>query len=210
MSLLICKNIYKSYGKTVVLNGLNFKLEEGEIVSLLGSSGSGKSTLLRLIAGFENVDSGEIFLRNKPVSNKKNFLPAHKRSIGFVFQDLGLFPHLSVEKNIAFGLSKPNPIFIKQLLSIFEISDQKYKFPHELSGGQQQRVALARAIAPKPHLICFDEPFSSLDPLLKERLLPKLKSLLLNEFISAIIVTHSIEEAEKISDKIFEFEKLSV
>ncbi|OZA73015.1 ATP-binding cassette domain-containing protein, partial [Polynucleobacter sp. 39-46-10] len=161
-------------GRVTAVKGLNLDLAQGEIGCLLGSSGCGKSTVLRAICGFEPVKAGEILLRDQLVSSASTHTPPNQRKVGMVFQDFALFPHLNVLENIAFGLqhlpSQQRSSVAKEWLGRVSLSDKADAYPHELSGGQQQRVALARAMAPEPVLILLDEPFSSLDIELRERL----------------------------------------
>ena len=179
---------------------------EGEIGCLLGSSGCGKSTVLRAICGFEPVKSGEILLRDKVVSSTSINLPPSQRRIGMVFQDFALFPHLNVLENVTFGLqSLPNQersALAMDWLKRVALADKANAYPHELSGGQQQRVALARAMAPGPDLILLDEPFSSLDIELRERLAGEMRDILKANNITALLVTHDQFEAFAIADKI--------
>lgn len=203
--LLQLTNISFSYGDHTVIEDVDLILNEGEIGCLLGSSGCGKTTLLRSIAGFENPDKGQISLRNQCINNNHIHTPPEQRNIGMVFQDFALFPHLSIKKNIAFGLIKQSKNTINQrvseLLELTGLSDIAQKFPHQLSGGQQQRVALARALAPKPDLLLLDEPFSSLDITLREQLATEVRKIIKHEGISAILVTHDQQEAFATADK---------
>ncbi|TDP01100.1 ABC transporter ATP-binding protein [Marinomonas balearica] len=194
------------YQGNAVVEGVTFKLLEGQIGCLLGPSGCGKSTLLRAIAGFEPVMSGEICLNDKTLSNEANVLPPEQREIGMVFQDIALFPHLTIAENIAFGLShlskSDKKARVEELLNLVGLSGYQERYPHSLSGGQQQRIALARAIAPKPKLLLMDEPFSGLDAKLREELVPDIRSILLHEKMSAILVTHDQMEAFAMADMI--------
>lgn len=198
--------ISKNYADKQVLKSLSFGLKTGEIACFLGSSGSGKSTALRAIAGFERLHSGRICLGGDTVSSTNVFVPPHQRQIGMVFQDHALFPHLSVAENIAFGLSawtaSDRLSRVTQLLQLVHLTDFARSFPHELSGGQQQRVALARSLAPKPKLLLLDEPFSSLDVELRERLAREVRHILKTEGVTALMVTHDQQEAFAIADKI--------
>jgi len=188
------------------VKNLDLELVQGEIGCLLGSSGCGKSSVLRAICGFEPVKSGEIDLRNKLVSSPSIHVPTNQRRVGMVFQDFALFPHLNVLENIAFGLRNIPPTnraeLAKQWLERVSLSDKADAYPHELSGGQQQRVALARAMAPEPDLILLDEPFSSLDVDLRERLASEMRHILKTNNITALLVTHDQLEAFAIADKI--------
>ena len=205
-ALLQLNNISLSYGAHKVIEDIDLQLNEGEIGCLLGSSGCGKTTLLRSIAGFEKPDKGQISLRNQTINNRQINTPPEQRNIGMVFQDFALFPHLSIKKNIAFGLLKQSKSAVNQrvseLLELIGLTDIAHKFPHQLSGGQQQRVALARALAPKPDLLLLDEPFSSLDVTLREQLATEVRKIIKHEGISAILVTHDQQEAFAMADKV--------
>ena len=190
----------------VVLSGVDLKVNDGEIISLMGSSASGKTSLIRSIAGFNRISSGTIKIDDITVEDNKNFVNVDKRNIGVIFQDLALFPHLTVRENICFGLHKDNKknqnirsTKLEEMLNISSIAD---RYPHQISGGQQQRVAIARAIAPKPSILLLDEPFSALDEELKETLMTDIKNTLKNEKTTAILITHNPKEAFTMSDKI--------
>ena len=193
-------------GRVTAVKDLNLELAQGEIGCLLGSSGCGKSTVLRAICGFEPLKAGEIFLRDKVVSSVIVQLPPNQRKIGMVFQDFALFPHLNVLENIAFGLqhlsSSQRSSVAMSWLKRVSLADKADAYPHELSGGQQQRVALARAMAPEPDLILLDEPFSSLDIELRERLAGEMREILKTNNITALLVTHDQFEAFAIADKV--------
>jgi len=206
MPLLELKNIFHSYGSDAVVSDLSCALEPGVIGCLLGPSGCGKTTVLRAIAGFELIYSGEIQLNGVVVSSPTRNLPPEQRRIGMVFQDYALFPHLSVADNIAFGLRDAGEAErrarVGELLVTVGLSGAGSKYPHELSGGQQQRVALARALAPKPHLLLLDEPFSNLDVDLRERLSLEVRDIIKQSGITAILVTHDQHEAFAVADEI--------
>ncbi|CAM3790457.1 ABC transporter ATP-binding protein [Polynucleobacter brandtiae] len=196
----------EGHGHVSAVNGLDLELRQGEIGCLLGSSGCGKSTVLRAICGFEPVKAGNILLRNTVVSSPSTHLAPNQRRIGMVFQDFALFPHLTVLENIIFGLhhlpnEKRAPVAREWLKRVF-LSNKEKAYPHELSGGQQQRVALARAMAPEPDLILLDEPFSSLDVDLRERLATEMREILKSNAITALLVTHDQFEAFAIADKV--------
>lgn len=206
MSLLVLDHISHAYGRSAVVNDLSLKLGEGEIGCLLGASGCGKTTVLRLIAGFETPTEGRIFLREQVIASRERQIAPEKRRIGMVFQDYALFPHLNIAENIGFGLGnhatdKANDR-IEELLAIIGLAGLGHKFPHELSGGQQQRVALARALAPRPHLLLLDEPFSNLDVELRERLSLEVRNILKQTGTAAILVTHDQHEAFAVADVI--------
>ena len=200
------ENVSLSIEGDSILENLNLNVDEHEILSIIGPSASGKSSLLRMIAGFENINSGKIKLNNSIVDDMVTKVEPQKRNIGIIFQDLALFPHLNCKDNILFGISK-NCIDQKlnrldRLASLLGISQILESFPHEISGGQQQRVAIARALAPKPEILLLDEPFSALDEELKDTLISDVKKLLKEEKITTIVITHNIKEAFQLSDKI--------
>lgn len=199
-------NISVGYQGVPVVQDVNFRIIEGQIGCLLGPSGCGKSTLLRAIAGFESLLDGQITLDNEVLSSVSKTLSPEKRSIGMVFQDIALFPHLTIGANIAFGLKgwpkKSIHDRVDYLLKLVGLDGYKDRYPHSLSGGQQQRVALARAIAPKPKLLLMDEPFSGLDAKLREELVPEIRTILQHEKVSAILVTHDQSEAFAMADQV--------
>ncbi len=204
--LLEVREMRQAYGSQAVVKGLSFTLLQGTIGCLLGPSGCGKTTVLRGVAGFEPVSGGEIILSGAGVSRPGFMLPPEQRRIGMVFQDYALFPHLSVADNIAFGLHgmerQAQARRVAELLEVVGLPESGRKFPHQLSGGQQQRVALARALAPCPALLLLDEPFSSLDVELRERLGQEVRDILKQQNATALIVTHDQHEAFAIADEI--------
>ncbi len=193
------------------VNNVSFTLGQGEILGLLGPSGCGKTTLLRLIAGFEQPEHGTIYLGQQPVCGSC-WLPPERRDVGILFQDYALFPHLTVEKNVAFGLqqrsrrSQLSGDQVKQqtveAIALVGLSGLEHRFPHELSGGQQQRVALARALAPRPALILLDEPFSNLDVQVRIHLRQEVRDILRQVGASGVFVTHDQEEAMAMADRV--------
>ncbi len=189
-----------------VIKGLDFQLASGEIGCLLGPSGCGKTTALRSIAGFVRPDSGSVKIRERIVCDRKTWVEPNLRGVGIVFQDYALFPHLSVRNNVEFGLRKLAPERVKergeQMLELVKLGQWADRFPHELSGGQQQRVALARALAPEPKLLLLDEPFSNLDPDLREQLAHELRDLLKLTRSTALLVTHDQYEAFALADTV--------
>jgi len=209
--ILSLQNISKSFDKTKVLEDISLDIDKGKIISLLGKSGSGKTTLLNIIAGFEKSDNGTMSLNNKIIFDKNHFIEPQKRNIGFVFQNYALFPHMNIFKNITFGVDN-KPLEEKQkivsgLLKLVDLEGLEKRYPHELSGGQQQRIALIRAMALNPQLILLDEPFSSIDTMIKTTIQKQLLKILKNSHKTAIIVTHDASEAMALSDKIIYLEE---
>ena len=193
-------------GLQTVLRGFDLQVPAGHIASLLGPSGCGKTSVLRAVAGFEPVRAGSIHLGERLLSGSKVHLPPEQRHVGMMFQEYGLFPHLTAAQNVGFGLrrsSKPErDQRVQELLAVVGLADSGSKFPHELSGGQQQRVALARALAPSPALLLLDEPFSNLDAATRERLTLEVRDILRAAGQTAILVTHNAQEAETMADQI--------
>ncbi len=200
------ENIVAGYNGHPVLQGLSMRIAQGSLGCLLGPSGCGKTTALRAIAGFEPISGGRILCDGQVLSSASLMTPPEQRGIGMVFQDLALMPHLNIRQNIAFGLHKQarsqRDQRVDELLDLVGLVEAAKAYPHELSGGQQQRVALARALAPKPRLILLDEPFSSLDVELRERLSQEVRRILLHEKMTALLVTHSQLEAFAMADAI--------
>lgn len=194
----------------LAIKDFSLQMNKGEIVSILGVSGSGKSTILRLIAGLEVPKTGSITLDGKKVLDEKQFVQPEKRGVGMVFQDYALFPHMTVEANIKFGLrklsKKAKQERVEEMLSLVNLSNLKKRYPYELSGGQQQRVALARALAPAPALLLFDEPFSNLDTYLQIKIREELREILKKTNTTSIFVTHDQEDAKALADQIIYIE----
>lgn len=205
-TVLSLQQISKSIAGNQVLKNLNLEVKEHEFLAILGSSGSGKTTLLRLISGFDSPDSGQIQIGGKTVFSAQSSISAEERRVGFVPQDAALFPHLSVAKNIEFGLNKMPAALraqrVAELLQLVDLVGFEERMPHQLSGGQRHRVALARALAPKPQLILLDEPFSSLDAELRVRLREDVRTVIAKTGTTAILVTHDQEEALSIATRV--------
>ncbi|MGE4370321.1 MAG: ABC transporter ATP-binding protein [Burkholderiaceae bacterium] len=209
-NFLNLENISLAYdtpdGLVPVIDNLSMGLEKGHIGCLLGASGCGKTTVLRAIAGFEALRSGRIQLGDELLSELDFLVPPEYRNVGMMFQDYALFPHLSVAKNIAFGLRRwdkqKRRERVEEMLTLVGLNDSAKRYPHELSGGQQQRVALARALAPEPELLLLDEPFSNLDVDTRERLAFEVRDILKKTGHTAILVTHNQAEAFAIADRI--------
>src|SRR6266404_6224188 len=196
--------ISKRFGKTSVLENISFDVAEGEALVLLGASGSGKTTILRIIAGLEQPYTGKIVLHGKDVTE----LPARERGVGVIFQSYALFPKMTVEKNIGYGLKirKRRRREIKQkvneLLELVQLQEHRKKYPSQLSGGQQQRVAIARTLAYDPEVLLFDEPFGALDAQTRGHLRREIRALLKKVNVPAIFITHDQEEALELGDRI--------
>ncbi len=188
------------------VDDVSFYLNEGELVCLLGPSGCGKTSILRAITGFNALDGGRICLAGETLSSTEHSLAPELRNIGMVFQDHALFPHLTVEQNIGFGLQKlsaqQKKSTVATLLDLVGLTTQRRNYPHELSGGQSQRVALARALAPRPRLLLLDEPFSNLDTEMRESLGYEVRQLLKELNTTAILVTHDQHDAFALGDRV--------
>ncbi len=205
--ILQLKGVSKQYRSenTPALNAVDLNIYRGELMALVGASGSGKTTMLRLIAGLEQPDSGRILLDGQLLSDGSFHQKTKKRSVGLVFQQYALFPHLSVLQNVMFGL-KPSGREKKrralQLLEQVGLDSNPRKFPHQLSGGQQQRVALARAMAAEPKVLLLDEPFSHLDTALKDQVRADIRAIIKEQGMTAIFVTHDTRDALSTADRI--------
>ena len=204
MGYLTIKNLTKKYGDFTAVHGINFDLEKGEMVALLGGSGCGKTTILRMIAGFITPNEGTIEIDGNVI----NSIPAYKRNVGIFFQNYALFPHMSVFDNVAFSLKlkkMPKDEIKKKVEDILELVKLKglsERYPRELSGGQQQRVALARALVMEPNILLLDEPLSNLDAKLRVEMQVEIKRIQRHLGITTIIVTHDHEEAVSLADRI--------
>ncbi|MBR4021930.1 MAG: ABC transporter ATP-binding protein [Ruminococcus sp.] len=200
--MLELKNIEKSFDNVNVLNHVNFSVEDGEIVSILGSSGSGKTTLLNIILGITQPDSGEIFFDTHDITK----VSMENRGFNIVFQDYALFPNLNAYDNIVYGLrNRPNistPEEVQELVELLGLKEHLNKNIEQLSGGQKQRVALARTLVMKPKILLLDEPLSALDGVIKESIKDKIKQIAKEYHLTTIIVTHDPEEALSLSDKV--------
>src|SRR5918996_1413468 len=196
--------ISKRFGKTSVLENISFDVAEGEVVVLLGASGSGKTTILRIIAGLELPLKGKVILHGKDVTD----LPARERGVGVIFQSYALFPKMTVEKNIGYGLRirkhrrKEIRETVNELLALVQLEEHRKKYPSQLSGGQQQRVAIARTLAYKPEVLLFDEPFGALDTQTRSHLRREIRALLKKVKVPAIFITHDQEEALELGDRV--------
>jgi iron(III) transport system ATP-binding protein len=202
-SMIRLDGVTKRFGATTAVDEASLCVERGEVVALLGPSGCGKTTLLRLIAGFEHPDGGTVEVAERIVAGAGSWIPPERRRVGMVFQDYALFPHLTVAENIGFGLPRrARAARVAELLGIVNLDGLGRRYPHELSGGQQQRVALARALAPSPELVLLDEPWSNVDPFLRETLRAEVSEIIRPLGVTVLLVTHDREEAFSLADRI--------
>lgn len=204
MNVVDVRNLSFAYaGATVpVIRSLSLAVGGQAIVGILGPSGSGKSTLLRLIAGLETPTEGSILIAGRTVVDSRTFVQPEHRGVGMVFQDYGLFPHLTVTQNVEFGLHRlpreQRRTRVEEMLELVRLRGYDNRYPHELSGGQQQRVALARAVAPKPSVLLMDEPFSNLDAALRESIRAEVREILSKASMTCLIVTHDRQDVEAV------------
>ena len=211
--MLKINNLHFRYknSKEDTIKDFNLEIKKGDIVSILGESGSGKSTILRIIAGLEEAYRGEILIGGNLVYSKDKSVEPENRGIGMVFQDYALFPHMTVAKNIMFGLKKMDKSQrekrMMEMLKLVNLEEYKDKYPYEISGGQQQRIAIARAIAPSPSLLLLDEPFSNLDANLQSKIRLELKEIIQKANITSIFVTHDKEDARVLADQVVVLDK---
>jgi len=207
MPIISLRNISKTFRNRTILKNISLEIPQGKITCLLGNSGSGKTTILRLIAGLEKPREGEIVIDNRLVTkDEKIIIPPSQRAIGFIFQDLALWSHMSIYENIAFGLKVKKSQNIEQkvveILEFFGIEQYKNSYPNQISGGQQQLVAIARSLVLKPKILLMDEPLANLDIHLKAKMREQIKALRDSFDITIIYVTHDHEEASTLADAI--------
>lgn len=205
--MLCIRGLSKEFSKTdrPGIKGIDLEVEEGAILGIIGESGSGKTTILRCIAGLEDPTEGTIHLDGHLFNGRDSFVPPEKRNIRMVFQETTLFPHLTVLRNILFGARKSNPSTsreVSEILSLVRLDGLGERYPHQLSGGQRQRAELARALISKPNLLLLDEPFSNLDPPLKDKLRTEIRDILTSTKTTAIIVSHDAEDAFALANRI--------
>lgn len=197
-------HVGKRFGGVLALDDVSLELPAGTMLALLGPSGCGKTTALRLISGFERPDVGSVEVDGRRVASPSSMVPPERRRVGLVFQDLALFPHLSVRDNVAYGIRRDPDRTVRtdELLELVGLASDGGRMPHELSGGMQQRVALARALAPRPDVLLLDEPFSSLDQAMRTQLRAEVRQILREARQSAIFVTHDQAEALTVADQV--------
>jgi len=200
------RGLRKAFGRVVAVDGVDLELRAGETLALLGPSGCGKTTLLRMIAGLERPDGGSVEIAGRVVEAPGVSVPPERRRVGMVFQDVALFPHLSVAENVAFGIDRQAPRErenrVAELLELVGLADAARLRPHELSGGMQQRVALARALAPRPDVVLLDEPFANLDLALRTQLRGEIRRALDVTGTTALFVTHDQADALTLADRV--------
>lgn len=199
------QNLTRSFDGQTVVENVGFSVEAGQVACLLGPSGCGKSTTLRMVAGVDIPDVGRILVDGKAVCDAVTHVPPERRSVGLMFQDFALFPHLPVSENVAFGLKggfSANRDRVRELLTRVQMSSHIDSYPHELSGGEQQRIALIRALAPQPRILLMDEPFSGLDERLRDGIRDETLALLKEEGTAVLLVTHEPDEAMRMADQI--------
>jgi iron(III) transport system ATP-binding protein len=202
VSELAVSGVWKGYGGSAVLQGVELQVQPGSLTAVLGQSGCGKTTLLRVIAGFERPQRGRVSLAGRTLEDGRTYIPPEQRGIGYVPQEGALFPHLSVSENVGFGLPRRERrgATVERLMEMVGIAQLARRMPHELSGGEQQRVALARALARSPQALLLDEPFSSLDASLRGQVREEVHALLSAQGVTTVLVTHDQEEALSLAD----------
>ncbi len=201
---MLVTGLTKRFGDVVALDGVDLGVRPGELLAVLGPSGCGKTTLLRVVAGLERPDVGMVHVGDRLVAGPDEFVAPEWRRIGLVFQDLALFPHMSVAANIGYGVTsrRRRATRVAEVLALVDLVGFDDRRPHELSGGQQQRVALGRALAPEPDVVLLDEPFSSLDAAMRARVRDDVRDILERAGTTAVFVTHDQEEALSIADRV--------
>ena len=204
--LVRCVGLTKSFGDVVAVRDVSFEVWPGEILSILGSSGSGKTTVLRLIAGLEVPTAGQVLIHGELASSPSKQTPPDRRAVGMVLQEYALFPHMTVEQNISFGLRDLDAAAreqrVAEVMELVRLPGIRGRYPHELSGGQQQRVALARTLAPHPVTVLLDEPFSNLDAGMRHDMRQEVEAILREDRTAAVFVTHDRDEAFAMADRV--------
>jgi iron(III) transport system ATP-binding protein len=202
-SMIRLDGVTKRFGATTAVDRASLCVDRGDVVALLGPSGCGKTTLLRLVAGFERPDEGSVTVGGRISAGPGVWVAPEARRVGMVFQDYALFPHLTVAANVGFGLPRrERAARVAEFVDVVGLGGLEHRYPHELSGGQQQRVALARALAPSPDLVLLDEPWSNVDPFLRETLRAEVADIIRPLGVTVVLVTHDREEAFSLADRI--------
>lgn len=196
------RGLHKSFGVEPVIRGIDLTLAPGDSLSVMGPSGCGKTTLLRLLAGLERPDEGTIFVSGRQVAGPGLHLPPERRRVVLVFQDLALFPHMTIAQNVAFGLRRGSTLRVGDLIERVYLSGLAGRFPHELSGGQRQRAAIARALACEPDVVLLDEPFANLDVFLRSQVRGQVRDVLAEAGVASLLVTHDLADALGFSGKL--------
>lgn len=208
MSILTVKELSRQFalGEAYAVKQVSFTAKKGELFALVGESGSGKTTLLRLIAGLEEPDEGQLYINQLEIASRKQSIVPEKRSVGMVFQDYALFPHLTVRENVSYGLHRwrknDRDQRVEEVMALVNLEPYGKKYPYEISGGQQQRTALARALAPKPSIVLLDEPFSNLDDIMKDQVREDVRAIVKQTDTTAVFVTHDTRDALSTADRI--------
>jgi iron(III) transport system ATP-binding protein len=202
VSGVLVRSLHKSFGAHPVLRGVDLEVSPSSVTAILGPSGSGKTTLLRVIAGFERQDRGTISIADRVVDDGSRHVRPEERKLGYVPQEGSLFPHLTVEANVGFGLPRAKRKGVRELLEMVGLATLSKRYPHQLSGGQQQRVALARALAVAPEVVLLDEPFASLDTQLRAKVREEVLEMLRTAGTTALLVTHDQDEALSMADTV--------
>jgi iron(III) transport system ATP-binding protein len=201
-NVLELDGVTKTYGDECAVQDLSIRVRDGEFLTLLGPSGCGKTTTLRLVAGLEEPDDGEVRIAGSSVAGNGRAVKPEDRDVGLVFQEFALFPHMTVEENVAFGLEDGDDSRVDEMLELVGLNEHRAKMPDQLSGGQRQRVALARSLAPEPDVLLLDEPFSNLDIGLRVRMREEVRRITKEAGVTTVSVTHDQEEALSISDRV--------
>ncbi len=200
------KDLIKYYNPNIqLIKKINFSVNKGELISFIGESGCGKTTFLKCLSGLEKINDGQIILNNEVLNDKVTFVKPQKRKVSYIFQDYPLFPHLNLKENITFNLDSIYEKNLSYMLSLTNLENLQFRYPHQLSGGEQQRACIARSLIREPDLLLMDEPFSNLDNSIKESIIDEIYKIIRHTKTTTILVTHDIKDALNISDRILVF-----